>query len=403
MRLMLTRATRQKHRIGCLFLFVLGLGWLVAGGHGAVIAQRPYAYDGYLRLIADFRNQALRASADPQGCLATMTTIADALEKITLVQMPDGTLMRVDHHGVAEALRSRPCSASRADRYLSGLCPDQMCPISRPMPPIRPWDGSSGGDNSLVGVGGSSGAPQPGAPQPGAPPPVGLPPPPALPPGSDPFSPDVDGDAGPSNDPGPTDPPDPLFDPAAGVSGPSGSGQPGSGAPQPAPTPIPTPTPTPPPVASANPDDEKNALSSWLYVIMGLAVLSIVTAVVLLLWPKKEEVPLPRRHAGAAGTAMNEGRRLVEEGDYREAVRRLFLAMLLTLDEQGVMRFDRALTNLELLHQERLQPAIVPALSPVITTYERVWYGLEPLQTEEYDSLTKHIKAIREWRLESHT
>ena len=50
----------------------------------------------------------------------------------------------------------------------------------------------------------------------------------------------------------------------------------------------------------------------------------MVPAVALLFWPSDEEEEERKRKRKMAGAAMSEGRKLVEEGDYREAVRRLF-------------------------------------------------------------------------------
>ncbi|MBE7529947.1 MAG: DUF4129 domain-containing protein [Chloroflexi bacterium] len=166
----------------------------------------------------------------------------------------------------------------------------------------------------------------------------------------------------------------------------------------------PTPTAVPnPPAATATPDTPPSAATPnrWILLMMVVAALALIgAAVALLLWPGKEvEEPADEKGQTKVATAVQEGRQLVEKGDYREAARQLFLAMLLALDDKGILRFERNRTNRELLQQERLHKDLVPSLIPIIATYERVWYGLEPLPAAEYERLVKEIKAIRDWQV----
>lgn len=433
MRQMHIKLARENHRFFGLIFFVGGLLLLGLLLSVPARAQRPYTYESYLQAIAKFRSDVARIDS-PQACIETGDAIAAELEQISLIEMPDGGLMTVSHEGVAAALRRRPCSQAIADQYLNGLCPERMCPVSRPVPPVRSVDdGSSSGSDSLVGVAGGSGSGSAPPPAAGAgPPPAADQPASGSAPANDsnPGSADElsdsanssDADAGQLEQGQEGEPVNSAEGGAAGESGdgnnPAAEGDAGEGenslaaessssegekeiAPPPSPTPTPTLTPTPVPAASAEDNQENEGIPPWLLLVAGLAVLFIVGALALLFLPSDEEEEERQKKHKMAGAALTEGRKLVEEGDYREAVRHLFLATLLTLDEKGLLRYDATQTNYELLAQERLRPSLVPALAPVVGAYERVWYGLQPLPTNEYDLLVKRIREIGAWRLEA--
>lgn len=406
------RTARGKQVRGLrIILLMVGLGWLLVGS-GRSAAQQTVTLEAYLSTIAQYRSQILRAGNNSQMCRDTMTAVANTLSQITAVQLPDGSVMRVDHQGAAQALQPRPCNPALADQYLSGLCPTHLCPVSRPLPPLRP-SGSSQGSDSLAGAAGGS---APGALPPNAPP---SDPPPVAPaieaPGAEagqPTTGDAPGEA-PAETAGeaPAEAPDngagedagaAATLPEEGNSGEDSSSQPPALATNFAGNATPTAAPQSlPPAVTPQPTPVNGRQSVLLAFIVVVAVVLIGTAVVLLWKGQDEEEEPEKKTRSEAATAVNEGRQLVEKGDYREAVRRLFLAMLLTLDEKGLMPFDRHRTNLELLQQDRLHQAVIPSLRPIITTYERVWYGLEPLPADEYESLVSGIQALREWRLEA--
>lgn len=81
---------------------------------------------------------------------------------------------------------------------------------------------------------------------------------------------------------------------------------------------------------------------------------------------------LPATPAAARAAAT----RAAQGGDYRGAVRQLYLAALLTLQERRVVARDPSLTNREVL--ARL-PAAHPAHAPlqaVVAVFDEVWYGV---------------------------
>lgn len=80
--------------------------------------------------------------------------------------------------------------------------------------------------------------------------------------------------------------------------------------------------------------------------------------------------------------------------DYRQALRLLYLAALLKLDEIGALRYDRALTNREYVRQVILSSALADALRPVVETFDDVWYGYRPLTPEGYANFEHEVDDL---------
>ena len=88
----------------------------------------------------------------------------------------------------------------------------------------------------------------------------------------------------------------------------------------------------------------------------------------------------------SAATAAKQARALAANANYRQAVRYLYLTALLTLDERGVLRYDKALTNREVLRraEQAAGSPLAQAMSPVVDTFDQVWYGFAPVDDEAY-------------------
>jgi hypothetical protein len=72
-----------------------------------------------------------------------------------------------------------------------------------------------------------------------------------------------------------------------------------------------------------------------------------------------------------------EAEELAAHRSYRLAIRALYLAALLRLDERGVLAFDRALTNREVLKSAGTtgSASLVERLAPLVERFDRHWYG----------------------------
>lgn len=83
---------------------------------------------------------------------------------------------------------------------------------------------------------------------------------------------------------------------------------------------------------------------------------------------------------------------LERQGKYREAVRCLYLACLLRIDEARIARFDRGQTNWEHLYRIERSPKRPPGLDfrPATKAFDLIWYGMREAKTED-------IASFRGW------
>jgi hypothetical protein len=93
---------------------------------------------------------------------------------------------------------------------------------------------------------------------------------------------------------------------------------------------------------------------------------------------------------------MQRAQALSMQGDYRSAIRYLYLSSLLLLDEQGLLRYDRSRTNREYLRSVSSRPELANPLRAVIDVFDRTWYGFEDVDEETYKSYVQHVDELRE-------
>lgn len=103
-----------------------------------------------------------------------------------------------------------------------------------------------------------------------------------------------------------------------------------------------------------------------------------------------EAIPL----TGAA--ALKRAQTLSAAGDYRSAIRYLYLSTLLLLEERGVLHGDRTLTNREYLAQLRSRPQLAALFRDVVDVFERVWYGRQPIADRDYALYAAQVKALED-------
>jgi len=94
--------------------------------------------------------------------------------------------------------------------------------------------------------------------------------------------------------------------------------------------------------------------------------------------------------------AIQRAQTLSMQGDYRNAIRYLYLSSLLVLDEQGLLRYDRSRTNREYLRSISSRPELANPLRDVIDVFDRVWYGFESVDEQTYQSYMEHVEELRE-------
>ncbi len=96
-----------------------------------------------------------------------------------------------------------------------------------------------------------------------------------------------------------------------------------------------------------------------------------------------------------SSTALKKAHTLSAGGDYRSAVRYLYLSTLLLLDERDILRYDRTLTNREYVRNLRRAPRLARTFQDVVNVFDRVWYGnqtLDALDFEEYAGKVEDLK-----------
>lgn len=82
--------------------------------------------------------------------------------------------------------------------------------------------------------------------------------------------------------------------------------------------------------------------------------------------------------------------------DYRAAIRYLYLASLLYLDERGIIRFDPALTNYEHVRQLTRQSPTRSLLVEIVAIFDRVWYGFAPVDEALYQHFRQLIDRLKQ-------
>ena len=97
-----------------------------------------------------------------------------------------------------------------------------------------------------------------------------------------------------------------------------------------------------------------------------------------------------------ADAAFQRAQSLSRGGDYRSAVRYLYLSSLLMLDERGLLRYDRTRTNHEYLRTISDKPELSQPLSEVIDVFDNVWYGYHEMDEERFKHYSDRVEELKE-------
>ena len=96
-----------------------------------------------------------------------------------------------------------------------------------------------------------------------------------------------------------------------------------------------------------------------------------------------------------AEAARQRARELSQAGDHRTAIRYLYLASLLLLEERGLLRYDRTLTNRETLRSVQNRPDLAAPLQEVVETFDRVWYGYQEVDKPTFEHYAERVEDLR--------
>jgi hypothetical protein len=93
-----------------------------------------------------------------------------------------------------------------------------------------------------------------------------------------------------------------------------------------------------------------------------------------------------RERTLSSAAARDDADRLAAEGNYRAALRARYLATLLRLEEAGRLRFDRSLTNREVLVYtvQHGDGVLRDQLAPLVERFDLVWYGQATCSADDY-------------------
>jgi hypothetical protein len=153
---------------------------------------------------------------------------------------------------------------------------------------------------------------------------------------------------------------------------------------------------------------------SWVTIVGAAAVLTLILVKVM----SRRRVVTPPAAPAAAPTPDLESedttadqlpedewlrlaRQKVEDGDLRQALRALFLAMLSLLGAQGLILIRKSKSNFDYERELRRKLDSVPGLDEIFSAdrklFERCWYGAYPVTIAEFeqsDSLYQRLKHV---------
>ena len=92
--------------------------------------------------------------------------------------------------------------------------------------------------------------------------------------------------------------------------------------------------------------------------------------------------------------ALSRADTAIESNDFRGAIRYLYLSAIFHLQENGILPYDKSMTNREYLQQTDIDDNLQTALGPAITVFDEVWYGYKPCDEDTVSSYRELIKEV---------
>ncbi|MUT64631.1 DUF4129 domain-containing protein [Paenibacillus sp. NEAU-GSW1] len=151
----------------------------------------------------------------------------------------------------------------------------------------------------------------------------------------------------------------------------------------------------------------QGASELFAYVLLGLVLLLLAAAVVWLgrrllqqrAGRKPEYFSSTDELLKSSRVQHEAAKKQAEQGQYDEAVRLMFLALLLMMDEQGWVRAEKWKTNFEYAEElDNRTPELVETFKLAAAIFENVHYGKKAANAGDYERITE--LAGRHWREE---
>jgi len=96
-----------------------------------------------------------------------------------------------------------------------------------------------------------------------------------------------------------------------------------------------------------------------------------------------------------AESLADSAKALAMQGDYRGAIRKLYVSMLFELERRGLLRLQPSATNREYLDKIRKQVRIYPPMSYLTERFDYFWYGkFTSSQSDFEDFLSRYDEAL---------
>ena len=163
-----------------------------------------------------------------------------------------------------------------------------------------------------------------------------------------------------------------------------------------------------------NPAAWLSALSTIVYWVV-IALLVVIVGVFVFYMVRAINLKRSQRRTGKASVIddleiiktedeyLREADGLIAQGRFREAIRSLYLACLLSIDAIRIAKFERSETNWEHLRRiesSRTKPEAFEFRS-VTRIFDRVWYGFELKGMEDVDFLRAKYLEIKALKVEN--
>lgn len=99
-----------------------------------------------------------------------------------------------------------------------------------------------------------------------------------------------------------------------------------------------------------------------------------------------------------ADQALAHAQERSEKGDFRTAVRYLYLSALLSFEARGLLRIDRSRTNHEVLTDLARRPELAAELEEVVEVFDRVWYGFQAIDAHAFELYAERVRRLKTLR-----